>query len=41
VAWEDGSYSWEPERNMLNQNMVDDFEATYEGLSAGIDIGVS
>ena len=38
VAWEDGSHSWQPKRNMLNQKMVDDFEATYEGLSAGIEI---
>jgi hypothetical protein len=38
LEWTDGSTSWEPKRNILDQQMMDDFEATYRGFDAGIDV---
>jgi hypothetical protein len=38
LEWADGSTSWEPKRNIVYQQTIDDFEATYQGLNEGIDV---
>jgi hypothetical protein len=38
LEWADGSTGWEPKRNILHQQTIDDFEATYQGLNEGIDV---
>ena len=41
LEWADGSRTWEPKRNLLDRQMIDDFEATYRGFNAGIDVRAS
>jgi hypothetical protein len=38
LEWADGSTTWEPKTNILDRQMIDDFEATNRGFDAGIDI---
>lgn len=38
LKWADGTTSWEPKRNFFDRQMIDDFEATYRGFDAGIDV---
>jgi hypothetical protein len=38
LEWADGTTSWEPKRNILDRRMIDDFETTYRGFNAGIDV---
>jgi hypothetical protein len=41
LEWADGSTTWEPKRNILDRQMIDNFEATYRGFNAGIDVRAS
>ena len=38
LEWADGSTGWEPRRNIVYPQTIDDFEATYQGLNEGIDV---
>lgn len=38
LEWADGSTSWEPRKNLINKQMIRDFEATYQGFDEGIDV---
>ena len=39
VKWvEDGCYSWEPRENILDDELVENFEEKYEGFCSGVEV---
>ncbi|KAI1839749.1 hypothetical protein JX266_014042 [Neoarthrinium moseri] len=37
LEWADGTYSWEPRRN-ISETLVRDFEESYRGFDEGVDV---
>lgn len=38
LRWCDGTTGWEPKRNILDKQMLDEFEARYQGFDEGVDV---
>ncbi|KZL63522.1 DUF3435 domain protein [Colletotrichum tofieldiae] len=38
LQWLDGTYGWEPRENILDDNLIKDFEEHYDGFKLGIDV---
>ncbi|KJZ71100.1 hypothetical protein HIM_09519 [Hirsutella minnesotensis 3608] len=38
LRWSDGTTGWEPRRNILDKQMLREFEARYHGFDEGIDV---
>ncbi|KAG9249962.1 uncharacterized protein F5Z01DRAFT_433426 [Emericellopsis atlantica] len=38
LQWSDDTTGWEPKRNILDKEMLRDFEKTYKGFDEGIDV---
>jgi hypothetical protein len=38
LEWADGSTGWEPRENILDMEMIEMFESTYQGFDKGVDI---
>jgi hypothetical protein len=38
LRWLDGSYSWEPRENILDDDLVEKFEKEYKGFHSGVEV---
>ncbi|PHH86043.1 hypothetical protein CDD83_10835 [Cordyceps sp. RAO-2017] len=38
LRWSDGTTGWEPKRNILDRQMLEEFEAGYQGFDEGVDV---
>ncbi|CVL08763.1 uncharacterized protein FMAN_06804 [Fusarium mangiferae] len=38
LKWLDGSYGWEPRENILDEELVQDFEESYRGFKDGVEV---
>uniref|UniRef100_A0A4E9EHL3 C2H2-type domain-containing protein n=1 Tax=Gibberella zeae TaxID=5518 RepID=A0A4E9EHL3_GIBZA len=38
LRWSDGSYSWEPRENILDDELVSRFEQSYQGFKDGVEV---
>ncbi|KAK2764804.1 DUF3435 domain protein [Colletotrichum kahawae] len=38
LRWFDGTYSWEPRENLLDDDLVETFEKEYEGFENGVQV---
>jgi hypothetical protein len=38
LRWQDGSYGWEPQYNILNDNLIEKFEKEHDGFQHGVEV---
>lgn len=38
LRWQDGSHGWEPRHNILDDDLIENFEVTYQGFQHGVEV---